>query len=426
MSLSKVSPKLDELSEVERDALAKKTLRVLIFGQAMGSAGFGSSVAVGGLIIKDLLGGDRFAGAASAVATIGGAVASLVLAGIMAAKGRRVGLVTGYGVAMIGALIVVFGAQHRNVAVFLLGCFLFGQAQGANQSARFAAADLAPPEQRGRYISNLLFASTFGAVLGPVFVGQSQRVGTAFGLWKYTGPYLVAFAFFAAAVANTFFRLRPDPLIVAGGLEPGRGVRLPPVSTALRVVGSIPNARLAMGSVVVGHTVMVAIMTMTPVHMKDHGHSLTLSGFVIALHIAGMYALSPVIGRWSDRVGRVPVLLTGGATLFSAGVVTAAAGHVPALLFAGLFLLGLGWSCIMVSGSALLSESVPIANRVAVQGTSDLMMGVFGATAGFGSGFVKRAYGFHVLAEIGAVIAVALVVTLLRVLRLRQADAATA
>lgn len=80
----------------------------------------------------------------------------------------------------------------------------------------------------------------------------------------------------------------------------------------------------------------------------------------------------------------------------------------------------------MVSGSALLSESVPIANRVAVQGTSDLMMGVFGATAGFGSGFVKRAYGFHVLAEIGAVIAVALVVTLLRVLRLRQADAATA
>jgi MFS family permease len=422
MSASTITSPPVALTDAERAVLAKKTLRVLIFGQAMGSAGFGSSVAVGGLIIKDLLGGDRFAGAASAVTTIGGAAASLILAGIMAARGRRLGLVTGYGVAMIGALIVVLGAQHRSIAVFLLGCLLFGQAQGANQAARFAAADLAPPEQRGQFISNLMFASTFGAVLGPVFVGESQRVGTALGLWKYTGPYLVAFVFFAAAAINTFARLRPDPLIVAGGLEPGRGIRLPPVSTALRVVSKIPNARLAMATVVAGHTVMVAIMTMTPVHMKDHGHSLTLSGFVIGLHIAGMYALSPVVGRWSDRIGRVPVLLAGGATLFSAGVVVAVAGHAPALLFLGLFLLGLGWSCTMVSGSALLSESVPVSNRVAVQGTSDLMMGLFGATAGFGSGFVKRAFGFHVLAELGAVVAVALIVVLLRFLRLQQLE----
>jgi MFS family permease len=426
MTSSIAPPPAAELTDDERALLAKRTLRVLIFGQAMGSAGFGSSVAVGGLIIKDLLGGDRYAGAASAVTTIGGAAASLILAGIMAARGRRPGLVAGYGVAMIGALIIVLGAQHRSIAVFLIGCLLFGQAQGANQAARFAAADLAPPEQRGQFISNLMFASTFGAVLGPVFVGQSQRVGTAFGLWKYTGPYLVAFVFFAAAAINTFVRLRPDPLIVAGGLEPGRGIRLPPVSTALRVVRKIPNARLAMATIVAGHTVMVAIMTMTPVHMKDHGHSLTLSGFVIGLHIAGMYALSPVVGRWSDRVGRVPVLLAGGAILFSAGVVVAAAGHAPALLFLGLFLLGLGWSCTMVSGSALLSESVPASNRVAVQGTSDLMMGLFGATAGFGSGFVKRAFGFHVLAEAGAVVAVALIVVLMRVLRLRQLETATA
>jgi MFS family permease len=301
---------------------------------------------------------------------------------------------------------------------------LFGQAQGANQSARFAAADLAPPAQRGQYISNLMFASTFGAVLGPVFVGQSQRVGTMFGLWKYTGPYLVALVFFAAAALNTFVRLRPDPLIVAGGLDPTRGIRLPPVSQALSVVSKIAPARLAMASVVAGHTVMVAIMTMTPVHMKDHGHSLSLSGGVIGLHIAGMYALSPLVGRWSDTVGRVPVMLAGGATLLGAGVVVATAGYEPALLFLGLFLLGVGWSCVMVSGSAMLTESVPAVNRVAVQGTSDLMMGLFGAAAGFGSGFVKRAWGFHRLAEAGAVVSMIMIVTLVRVLRARQAEAA--
>jgi MFS family permease len=422
--LADAVPNLSHLTEGEREELAKKTLRVLVFGQAMGSAGFGSSVAVGGLIVKDILGGDTYAGSASAVVTIGGAAASLILAGLMSARGRRIGLVTGYAAAIVGALICVVGAQNRNLAVFLFGCLLFGQAQGANQSARFAAADLAPPDQRGQYISNLMFASTFGAVLGPVFVGQSQRIGTALGLWKYTGPYLVALAFFAAAAINTYARLRPDPLIVAGGLDPSRGVRLPPVRQALRVVSGIGPARLAMGSVVAGHTVMVAIMTMTPVHMKDHGHSLSLSGGVIGLHIAGMYALSPIVGRWSDRVGRVPVMLAGGAILLGAGVVTATAGYEPVLLFIGLFLLGLGWSCLMVSGSALLSESVPSANRVAVQGTSDLMMGLCGAAAGFGSGFVKRAWGFHVLSQAGAVVAIALVVILVRMLRAPAASPA--
>jgi MFS family permease len=401
----------------DRQLLARRTLKVLVLSQALGSAGFASSVAVGALVAKDLLGGDTFAGASGATVTIGGAFASLTLAGVMAARGRRPGLLLGYGVASIGALIIVLGAQQRWFPVFIVGSFLFGQAQGANQLARFAAADLAPDDQRGTYIAQLMFASTFGGVLGPLMVGVSERVGTALGLWELTGPYIVAIGFFGLSALNTWLRLRPDPLVVAGGLEPGRGVRLPPVRAALATVRSIPAARLAMGTVVLGHVVMVAVMTMTPVHMKDHGHSVSLSGAVIALHISGMYALSPLVGRWSDRAGRVPVLMTGAMVLLGATVVTAAAGHEPALLFAGLLLLGLGWSCTMVSGSAMLSESVPAASRVAVQGTSDLIMGLCGAMAAFGSGFVKRAWGFHVLADAGAIAAFALGLVLLRRLR---------
>ena len=35
--------------------------------------------------------------------------------------------------------------------------------------------------------------------------------------------------------------------------------------------------------------VMVAIMTMTPVHMKHHGHGLSEVGLVIGFHIGAMY-----------------------------------------------------------------------------------------------------------------------------------------
>lgn len=406
--------------------LAPRTLRILALSQALGSAGFASSVAVGVLVAKDLLGEDTYAGAAGAVGTVGGAIGAIMLAAIMAGRGRRPGLVTGYAVASLGAVISVVGAEQRWFATFLVGMFLFGYAQGANQLARFAAADLAPPDEKGSYISRLLFASTFGAVLGPLSVGLTERVGVALGLWELSGPYVVAIGFFALAALNTSVRLRPDPLVLAGGLEPGRGITIPPVRQSLALVLSLPRARLAMGAIVTSHVVMVAVMTMTPVHMKDHGHSVSLSGAVIAVHIGGMYALSPLVGRWSDRAGREPVLLAGAVTLIAATTITALAGHEPALLFAGLLLLGLGWSCAMVSGSALLTESVPLAARVTVQGTSDLMMGLLGAAAAFGSGFVKRAWGFHLLADAGLVTAGVLAALVLRYLRAPATEPARA
>jgi MFS family permease len=406
------------------DGLAQRILHVLMLSQALGAAGFASSVAVGGLVAKDMLGSDRLAGSASATVTVGGAIASLVLAAVMSARGRRPGLLTGYAIATVGGVIIVIGAQQRWFAVFLVGCVLFGFSQGANQSARFAAADLAPRDERGSYISRLMFASTFGAVLGPLSVGATEQLGEALGLWKYTGPYLVGMVFFGLSALNTFLRLRPDPLVVIGGLEPGRGIRLPPVGQALAVVRSIRPATLAMGSVVTMHVVMVAVMTMTPLHLKDNGHSTSLSGAVIALHISGMYALSPWIGRWSDRVGRQHVLRVGASVMIVATLVTALAGHRAWVVFVGLWFLGVGWSCSMVAGSALLTESVPLANRVAVQGTSDLMMGLLGAIAAFGSGFVKRGVGFEPLAYAGAVLALGLLLVLLN--ERRASIAATA
>jgi MFS family permease len=158
---------------------------------------------------------------------------------------------------------------------------------------------------------------------------------------------------------------------------------------------------------------MVAVMTMTPLHMKDHDHSVELVGGVLAVHIAGMYAFAPLIGRASDRHGRVPLLGVGATILLGATIVTALAGAAPPLLFAGLLLLGVGWSFGLVVGSALLSERVVAEERVAVQGVSDLCMSAIGGLAGFGSGFVKHGLGFHMLANLGSIAAALLVVAAL-------------
>lgn len=394
------------LGDAERAALQRRTMRTLTVGQVLGSAGLTSGLTVGGLIVEDMLGGDTLAGIATASVTLGSAFGSAVLARMMTRRGRRPGLTRGYQLGCLGALVAIAGVQADLLPLFIVGMVLYGHGQSSNLLARYAAADLAPPDERGRAISTLVFASTFGAVAGPVMVGAGKRLGEAIGLEELAGPYLFSVAFFAIAGINVALRLRPDPLAVIGGIRADADVRTPlELRAPLRLVHADSLARLALAAMVVSQGVMVAVMTMTPLHMKDHDHSVELVGAVLAVHIAGMYALAPLVGRASDRIGRVPTIGVGAAVLLVATVVTALAGAAPSLLFAGLFLLGLGWSFGLIAGSALLSDRIAQEHRVRVQGVADLCMSACGGIAGFGSGFVKHTLGFHMLANLGTLAA---------------------
>jgi len=175
------------------------------------------------------------------------------------------------------------------------------------------------------------------------------------------------------------------------------------------VIAASAPARLGLVAMAVSQAAMVGVMTMTPPHMKDHDHA-DLSAIVIAVHIVGMYGLAPVVGRQVDRFGANRAIRVGAVALGGGTVATVIAGYVPALMFVGLFLLGLGWNIGLIGGSTLLTESVPAHTRVEVQGTSDLTMSLCGATAAFGSGFVKESFGFHLLANGAAALAAALLV----------------
>ena len=374
----------------------------------MASAALASAVTVGAYVVQGILGQDTpWGGIATATVTTGSAFMSQLLARIMSKSGRRVGLQTGYSLAIVGGLIAGLGVQRSSLTIFLLGLFLYGNGQASNLLARYAATDLALPQERAQAMSKILFASTFGAVLGPVLVVPAQWAGQEwFGWQKYTGPWVFAAIFFIGALVNIYVRLRPDPLELSGGLrsQAAVGVTTPRLTEALRIICSTRSGRVALMAMVVSQVTMVAVMTMTPVHLKAHGHE-SISSYVISLHIAGMYAFSPLVGRFSDARGRLPTILVGGILLVFATILAAIAGEAAVVLFPALWLLGIGWSFALIGGSSLLVDSVPTESRVTVQGSADVMMSLCGGIAGFSSGFIRKAIGFHMLSSIAMLLA---------------------
>lgn len=390
---------------------------------------------VASLLTERILGSSTWAGIAGAAVTIGTAISSTALSTYMSRAGRRPGLTVGYAAAGFGALVAVLGGQRSMLLVLLLGLVMFGVGQGAANLSRYAAADLADPMTRGKAISAVVFASTLGAVGGPALSGLAASAGGRVGLDELVGAFAFSAGFFALAGLAVFVWLRPDPLVVVGrvrraGHEPERVDDTGSEERAGLAVGlaasmANPLSRLALIGLVVSQTVMVMIMTMTPLHMNAHGKSVGLIGWVLSAHTAGMFAFAPLAGWFADRYGRVPATAVAAIVLIISTVMTAFAHEAPSLLmFPGLYLLGLGWSFGEVGCSALLTESVIERDQVAAQGAADLIKSVASGAGALGSGIVFTMAGFHILSAIGLLASGALLVLAffrLRLDRLRPA-----
>jgi MFS family permease len=402
------------LKLVEIAAIQKRTLRVLVIGQLAAAAALSSAVTVGAFVIQRILGQSTpWGGAATATVTVGTAFMSQYLSRLMSRRGRQYGLALGYGLAIIGGCIAGLGAQIKSLPIFLVGLFIYGSGQASNLMSRYAATDLAEPEQRGEAMSRILFASTFGAVLGPVLVLPAQAAGEHWFNWdKYTGPWVFSSAFFLFSLVNVAVRLKPDPLFLARELrgEAVGGVAPIRIREAFQHAFASSHGRQAVFAMIIAQMTMVAVMTMTPVHLKFHGQE-SISSYVVSLHIAGMYAFSPWIGRFSDRSGQLRTIQIGAILLTAATALSALAGDAHLLLFPALWLLGIGWSFGLIGGSSLLIKSVSDEARVSVQGVADMAMSFCGGIAGFSSGFIRKAVGYHVLSTAALVLVLLLVVS---------------
>jgi MFS family permease len=400
------TPEMDQFEGQQR-----KTLNVLRLAVVPGQAAVAGTVAVVSLLASDMLGNDRLAGLGSAAFTLGAAVVSIPLAAYMRRHGRRPGLVMALLGGSVGAAIAAVGGQLRWFPLFIVGMFFFGSGQAATLQARYVAADLAHEHDRARAIGAIVWIGTLGAVFGPVFTPLEKDFGEWLGLDEFIGPYLFAGALFALGAVVYSILLRPDPLVLVGGTDPHaeRSRPLRQVRHSIRTIRASPGAVLGIVAMAGSQAAMVGVMTMTPPHMKDHGHD-DLSAMVIAVHILGMFGLAPLVGRFVDRVGAVRAIQYGTVVLGSGTVAAVIAGYVPVMIFIGLFLLGLGWNLGLIGGTTLLTASVPQHARVEAQGTGDLTLSLCGAVAAFGSGFVKEAAGYHILADAATALAGAMLV----------------
>jgi MFS family permease len=396
--------------DVDPAAVQRRTVRVLSSSQVLGGVGVGSAIAVGGLIAEDVSGSTALSGLSQTAAVLGGAVAALPMARVMAAHGRRPGLVGGYLAALLGAVLMVGGAGWDSFPLVMAGALLLGCGTATNLQSRYAAADLADDRHRARALATVVWATTVGVVLGPNLVGPGGSLAEALSMPALAGPLLFSVAAFGLAAVVLVVALRPDPLLTARRLT-GRTERPAHGSLAesLSAVRASPPAALAVTAIAVAHTVMVSVMVMTPVHMRHEGAELEVVGLVISLHVAGMYALSPVVGLLSDRVGRVAVLAIGNVVLLAAVLVSGTATS-DGSLGVGLVLLGLGWSCALVAGSTLLSESVSVDSRAAVQGAADFVMGACGAVGGALAGVVVGLAGYGTLNALAGALALPMLV----------------
>jgi MFS family permease len=389
-------------------ATQRRVLAVLAATQTLGGIGVAMILAVSTLIASRLADSEAVGGTALTCVVLGTAGAALVVSRLAGTAGRRPALGLGYGVGALGGIGAAGSVAVGSAPGLLVSLLFVGSAAAAGLAARFAATDLAEPHRRARALALVVWATTVGAVAGPNLAGPVQGWAGALGLVPETGPFLLCAVVFGLAALGTQVGLRPDPLLLARAASPGAGAAEPVSGAEVRaaLLGS-PPALLAVGAVVVSHLVMIALMSMTPVHMDHGGAALVVVGFVISLHVAGMYALSPVFGWLADRAGRVRVLGLGAALLLAAGVLCGLAGPTDtALLAAGLVLLGLGWSAGLVAGSALLTESVALPVRAGAQGVSDVAMNLSGAVGGIAAGLVVAGTSFAVLG-LAAVVLVA-------------------
>lgn len=401
------------LDEAEREAAQARTLKVLVAGSIFSRAGMTLGFAVAVLILKEMLGDKEWLAGLSTVAiTVGTAASAALLSRVMARSGRRPGLTTGFLIATVGGLVALLGAQQSQILVFLFGLVMVGVGAGASNLARYAAADLAAPKDKAKAISLIVWAATLGAVGGPALVGWADQAGQDAGLNENVGPYALTVVFYLIAAAIVFAALRPDPLVLVGGINTASTPKRASFSEGVKIMLASPMAKLALISLVVSQAVMVGVMAMTPLHMKAHDHDVGTIGLVLSAHTAGMFAFAPLAGWAADRLGQVRAIAIGGAVLMVATAMTALAGEAPSILmFPGLYLLGLGWSFGMVAGSALLTQSVDESDRVTVQGAADLMASIVSGVAALASGIVLDMAGFHILSMAGILAAGVLLVS---------------
>ncbi|MFJ8459716.1 MFS transporter [Lysinibacillus xylanilyticus] len=387
--------------------LYRRVLIVVSISQIFGGAGLAAGITVGALLAQQMLGTDAYAGVPSALFTLGSAGAALIVGKLSQRYGRRIGLSTGFIVGGLGAIGVVIAAMMNSVILLFASLLIYGAGTATNLQARYAGTDLANSKQRATAISTTMVMTTFGAVAGPNLVEIMGKFAVSIGVPSLAGPFILSATAFILAGLVLFIMLRPDPLEIAKRIEAHKQVNK---TESLNKANNKRGLTVGATVMVLTQIVMVAIMTMTPVHMKHHGHGLSEVGIVIGFHVGAMYLPSLVTGILVDKVGRTAMSIASGVTLLFAGLLAAfAPSDSMVLLIVALSLLGLGWNFGLISGTAQIVDSTEPSTRAKTQGKIDVLVALAGASGGVLSGMVVANASYAILSLAGGLLSLLLI-----------------
>lgn len=391
--------------------LYKRTLLIVVISQVFGGTGLAAGVTVGALLAQEMFRTDSLTGIPAALFTLGSAAGALLVGRLSQRFGRRSGLATGFLTGGIGAIGVIVAAVSHNILLLLASMLIYGVGTATNLQARYAGTDLAQPTQRATAVSIAMVSTTFGAVAGPNLVDVMGGFAASLGIPALAGPFLLGAAAFILAGLVFLVFLRPDPFVVAKAIAEAQDTdRSAPSNLNLNKLINNKGIIVGVTVMILTQIVMVAIMTMTPIHMKHHGHGLGEVGLVIGIHIGAMFLPSLITGILVDTVGRTAMSFASGAILLAAGIVAAVA---PAdsllLLIIALALLGLGWNFGLISGTALIVDATHPASRAKTQGTVDVLVALAGASGGALSGMVAAHSSYATLSLAGGILSLLLI-----------------
>ncbi|MBI3979607.1 MAG: MFS transporter [Chloroflexi bacterium] len=402
--------------------LIKRNTLFLAITQALVGMAMQMVPTLTGLMVVQLLGSAALAGIGTSIQGVSRFLVAYPIGKIMDVYGRRVGLALGLSVSLVGSVWLGISMLWASFAVFLAGMFILGLGTGAVQQLRLAAADMYPPSRRAEGLGYVLTGALVGALGGPLLITMAQAAARRLEMDPLALTWIFVPVVIVPCIALVLL-VRPDPREIGAHLERYYPDYVPPVHDA--------GARVTMdlGAFIRHYPRQVAfvcsfatqgnmalMMVMTALVLAHHGHSLPSISLSVAIHVIGMFGLSLPLGSLADRIGRRAVML--------AGVVLAGAGTllVPVtpdywVVTAGIFLVGLGWSCVNVAASALLVDTTAPAERGQAIGINDTFSATSAIVLPLVGGPVVEYLGFSFLAPFGVAL---MVVPFILLLRLRE------
>lgn len=368
-------------------AAARKTVARLVICQALAMTSITTLFTVAALIGAALSTDPSLATLPVALLQVAVMLTTIPASLLMQRWGRRAGFRLGTAVGLLGAGLGVGAVLIKSFTLFCVATVLFGIFNGFAGFYRFAAADAATEEARPQAISLVVAGGVVAAILGPNIAN-----------WAKDG-LLVPFAGSLLPIVG----LQAVTLVVLQGIE------LPPLAGALdqsgRPLSSIlrqPLFVVAAVSSMVGYSVMVLLMTATPLAMNAVPHPFSQAAFVIQWHVLGMFAPSFVTGSLIRRFGVLKIILCGlSLNLLAVGVNLS--GVTVGHFWAALTLLGIGWNFMYVGTTALLTQVYQPSEKAKTQAAHDFLMFTSVAIAAFLSGRLLNSFGWAAVNQLAVV-----------------------